>query len=201
LLCSLAVKISLIDAHLSSPTGCAQCAVTARRFATLDEGKRAPTQSSARIVVYTWSMGIPKCPLLAADVVIEVADRIVLIERKNFPFGWALPGGFVEIGETVEQTATREALEETSLAVELRALLGVYSRPDRDPRGHTVTVVYVGRAQGVPKARDDASNVALFSCNALPQPLAFDHAQVLADYREFLITGRPPAPAKQVKTG
>ncbi len=142
---------------------------------------------------------MPKCPSLAADVVIEVDRRIVLIERKNFPFGWALPGGFVEVGEAVEEAAVREAFEETSLAVELTALLGVYSRPDRDPRGHTVTVVYVGRSQGTPKARDDASNVALFSAEDLPHPLAFDHAQVLADYREFLLTDRAPAPARRLK--
>jgi 8-oxo-dGTP diphosphatase len=140
-------------------------------------------------------MGIPKCPSLAADVIIEVDRRIVLIERKNFPFGWALPGGFVEVGEPVEETAVREAFEETSLAVELTALLGVYSRPDRDPRGHTVTVVYVGRAQGAPKAGDDAGNAALYSLEDLPSPLAFDHAQVVADYREFLRTGRIPVPA------
>ena len=77
----------------------------------------------------------PLCPPIAADVIAEVGDRIVFIERKNFPFGWAFPGGFVDFGETVEHAAVREALEETSLEVELRALLGVYSRPDRDPRG------------------------------------------------------------------
>src|SRR6266849_4457795 len=77
----------------------------------------------------------PVCPPLAADVIAEVGDRIVLIERKNFPPGWAIPGGFVELGEPVERAAIREAWEETSLEVELRALLGVYSRPDRDPRG------------------------------------------------------------------
>jgi 8-oxo-dGTP diphosphatase len=145
-------------------------------------------------------MAAPKCPLLAADIIIEVDHKIVLIERKNFPFGWALPGGFVEVGEPVEEAALREAVEETSLTVELTALLGVYSRPDRDPRGHTVTVVYVGRAYGAPKADDDASNVALFTPDDLPQPLAFDHAQVLADYREFLRSGRIPAPARRLKT-
>ncbi|SRR5579875_190807 len=138
----------------------------------------------------------PICPLLAADVIIEVEDRIVLIERRNFPLGWALPGGFVEVGESVELAAVREAFEETSLEVELTALLGVYSRPDRDPRGHTVTVVYVGRACGEPKAKDDAKEVGLFHADKPPTPLAFDHAQVIADYREFLRTGRPPAPAK-----
>ena len=90
----------------------------------------------------------PKCPPIAADIITEIGDKIVLIERRNFPLGWAIPGGFVDFGETVEQAAVREAREETSLEVDLRALLGVYSRPDRDPRGQTITVVYVARASG-----------------------------------------------------
>ena len=103
----------------------------------------------------------PVCPPIAADVIAEIDDRIVLIERKNFPLGWALPGGFVDVGETVEHAAVRELMEETSLTVELRALLGVYSKPERDPRGQTVTVVYVGRAQGTPEACDDAKGIGL----------------------------------------
>ena len=114
----------------------------------------------------------PLCPPIAADVIVEVGDRIVFIERKNFPFGWAFPGGFVDFGETVEHAAVREALEETSLEVELRALLGVYSRPDRDPRGQTVTVVYVGSGRGTPRARDDAKEIGLFAPSAPPAPLA-----------------------------
>ncbi|MGH8335854.1 MAG: NUDIX domain-containing protein, partial [Gammaproteobacteria bacterium] len=98
----------------------------------------------------------PVCPPIAADAIIEIGDRIVLIERKNTPYGWAIPGGFVDFGETVEHAAIREAKEETSLDVELHALLGVYSRPDRDPRGQTISVVYVGRAAGTPVAQDDA---------------------------------------------
>ncbi len=136
----------------------------------------------------------PVCPPIAADVIAEIGDQIVLIERKNFPYGWALPGGFVDFGETVEQAAVREAREEISLDVELRALLGVYSRPDRDPRGQTITVVYVARASGTPRAADDAKNVALFSPRNPPAPLAFDHAEVLADYARFLDTGEFPAP-------
>src|SRR6266852_785013 len=103
----------------------------------------------------------PVCPPLAADVIAEVGDRIVLIERKNFPPGWAIPGGFVDFGETVEHGALREAREEVSLAVEMRVLLGVYSRPDRAPRGQTITVVYVARASGTPIAADDAKSVAM----------------------------------------
>ena len=136
----------------------------------------------------------PVCPPLAADVIAEIGDKIALIERKNFPYGWALPGGFVEIGETVEQAAVREAREETSLEVELRALLGVYSRPDRDPRGQTVTIVYIGRATGTPEARDDAKGIALFDPRHPPSPLAFDHAEIIADYIRFLDTGAFPAP-------
>ncbi len=139
-------------------------------------------------------MSRPPSPSLAVDVVIEVGDRIVLIERKNFPPGWALPGGFVDVGERAENAAVREALEETSLSVELRALLGVYSRPDRDPRGHTVAVVYVGRGSGEPKAADDAKSVGLFDPENPPRPLAFDHAEILADYCRFRKTAELPAP-------
>src|SRR5208337_177870 len=141
----------------------------------------------------------PVCPPVAADVIIEISDRIVLIERKNFPSGWAIPGGFVDVGESVEDAAVREMREETSLEVELTALLGVYSRPGRDPRGDTVTVVYVGRSSGTPKADDDAKAVGLFAPDKPPSPLAFDHAEVLADYVSFLKTGRIPAPRISAK--
>jgi len=136
----------------------------------------------------------PKCLPVAADVIIELDGSIVLIERKNFPYGWAIPGGFVDIGEAVEMAAVREALEETSLKVEPRALLGIYSRPGRDPRGQTVTAVYIGRGQGAPKAADDAKNIGLFPPDRLPSPLAFDHAEILADYLRFIRTGEYPAP-------
>jgi 8-oxo-dGTP diphosphatase len=136
----------------------------------------------------------PQCPPIAADIITEIGDKIVLIERKNFPLGWAIPGGFVDFGETVEQAAMREAREEISLVVEIRALLGVYSRPDRDPRGQTITIVYVARASGEPRAADDAKTVALFDPRTPPSPLAFDHAEILADYLRFLETGELPAP-------
>jgi 8-oxo-dGTP diphosphatase len=136
----------------------------------------------------------PVCPPIAADVIAEIGDRIVLIERKNFPSGWALPGGFVDFGETVEQAAIREAAEETSLKVELRALLGIYSRPDRDPRGQTISVVYIGRAFGTPNAQDDAKGIGLFVPDEPPSPLAFDHAAILADYLRFLREGKFPEP-------
>jgi ADP-ribose pyrophosphatase YjhB (NUDIX family) len=136
----------------------------------------------------------PQCPPVAADCIIEIGGQIVLIERRNTPFGWAIPGGFVDFGETIEQAAVREAREETSLEVELRALLGVYSRPDRDPRGQTITVVYVGTADGVPQAADDAKNAGLFPPDKPPVPLAFDHAEILADYLRFIRLGEYPAP-------
>lgn len=135
----------------------------------------------------------PITPLLAADALIELVDvpgrPIVLIERKNPPYGWAIPGGFVDIGETVETTAVREALEEVSLQVTLRALLGIYSGPQRDPRGHTVTAIYIAEASGKPVAADDAMNVGIFTLEQLPAPLAFDHAMVLEDYRRYRETG------------
>jgi len=136
----------------------------------------------------------PQCPPIAADVIAEIGDKIVLIERKNFPHGWAIPGGFVDFGETVEDAAVREALEEISLAVEIRAMLGVYSRPDRDPRGHTITVVYVASATGMPRAADDAKTVELFDPRTPPTPLAFDHAEILSDYVRWIESGEFPAP-------
>lgn len=139
-------------------------------------------------------MAAPVTPLLAADIIIEMADRperpIVLIERKNPPYGWALPGGFVDVGERLEQAALREALEETSLQVTLRTLLGCYSTPRRDPRGHTVSAVYVAEARGEPQARDDAKHLALYTMGELPSPLAFDHAIILADYARFRREGQ-----------
>jgi 8-oxo-dGTP diphosphatase len=136
----------------------------------------------------------PITPLLAADAIIELADRpgrpIVLIERANPPYGWAIPGGFVDVGEIVERAAVREAQEEVGLAVNLIALLGIYSDPARDTRGHTVTAVYVAEATGTPVADDDAKNCQIFDLDNLPEPLAFDHAQVLADYKQFRETGQ-----------
>ena len=135
----------------------------------------------------------PVTPLLAADAIIELADRpgrpIVLIERLNPPQGWAIPGGFVDIGERIEVAAVREAQEETGLAVTLLALLGIYSDPARDPRGHTVTAVYVAEASGQPQALDDARALQVFAPDALPGELAFDHATVLADYLAYRVSG------------
>ncbi len=139
-------------------------------------------------------MSRPETPLLTVDIIIEMTDRpgkpIVLIERRYEPRGWALPGGFVDVGETLEQAARREAKEETSLDVDLRALLGCYSDPARDRRGHTVSAVYVATASGEPRAQDDAAALALFDPAHCP-PLAFDHALIIEDYRHFRETGEP----------
>ncbi len=130
-------------------------------------------------------MSRPPTPAVAVDLVIELADRpgrpIVLIERLHPPTGYALPGGFVDLGETVEHAARREALEETGLVVVLKSLLGVYSDPGRDARGHTVSIVYVAEAEGEPRAGDDAAHVLVTDLAHLPT-LAFDHGRILADY-------------------
>jgi len=139
----------------------------------------------------------PTTPLLAADAIIELTDKpgrpIVLIERKNPPYGWAIPGGFVDVGERLEVAAIREAKEEVCLDVTLKALLGLYSDPKRDDRGHTVTAVYIAEATGEPRAADDAKNLDIFDLDNLPEQLAFDHAQVLEDYRLFRETGQVTA--------
>ncbi len=134
----------------------------------------------------------PTTPLLTVDIIIEVAGGIVLIERRNPPPGWALPGGFVDVGESLAHAAVREAREETSLEVTLVEQFFAYSDPARDPRGATVSVVFLGRAGGTPRAADDAKNVGVYALDALP-PLAFDHAQILDDYRRYRKDGaRPP---------
>jgi 8-oxo-dGTP diphosphatase len=137
----------------------------------------------------------PVTPLLTVDAIIEIAGGVVLIERKNPPHGWAIPGGFVDEGESLASAVKREAMEETSLEIELIEQLFAYSDPKRDPRGSTVSVVFAAKSSGTPRAADDAKNVRVYSLDALP-PLAFDHAQILADYKVWKETGRRPGPER-----
>lgn len=122
-------------------------------------------------------------PFPTVDIIIEVEDKIVLIYRKNPPYGWAIPGGFVDYGETLEEAAIREAKEETNLDIEILYLLGCYSDPKRDPRFHTITTVFVAKGKGELKPKDDAKLAKLFKIEEIPwDELAFDHAKILKDY-------------------
>ena len=121
-------------------------------------------------------------PIPTVDIIIEVNEGIVLIKRKNPPYGWALPGGYVDYGESLRAAAIREAKEETSLNVQLVSELGAYSDPARDPRQHTITFVFVAKANGQPRAADDASEIGIFDQDHLPEELAFDHGRILQDY-------------------
>jgi ADP-ribose pyrophosphatase YjhB (NUDIX family) len=132
--------------------------------------------------MWTCALKKHKSPLLTVDVIIECGGGIVLIERKNPPYGWALPGGFVDYGETVESAAVREAKEETGLDVKLLRQFHTYSDPERDPRQHTVSTVFVAEAEGNPVAGDDARRAGLFKRGALPGPIVFDHSGILKDY-------------------
>ena len=131
-------------------------------------------------------------PFPTVDVVILCGDGVVLIERRNPPRGWALPGGFVEAGESLEEAARREALEETGLKVRLREQFFTYSDPARDPRHHTITTVYLADAEGIPQGGSDARAAAVWPWDALPEPLCFDHGRILEDVRRYLETGERP---------
>lgn len=136
-------------------------------------------------------LACPKCgarvaryrnPFPTVDIIIRNGDRVLLIERRNEPSGWALPGGFVDYGETLETAAVREAHEETGLELDDLRQFHAYSDPARDPRQHNISVVFTAHGIGTPKAGDDAKNVCWFPLDALPSPLCFDHAQILSDY-------------------
>ncbi len=141
----------------------------------------------------------PKCkekieiyvnPIPTVDIIIEYQDGIVLIERKNFPYGWAIPGGFVDYGESLEQAAIREAKEETNLDVDLICQLHTYSDPNRDPRQHTISTVFIAKGKGKLQGKDDAINAKVYTKENLPQNIAFDHKKILNDYFKFKETGR-----------
>lgn len=129
-------------------------------------------------------------PLPTTDIIIELQGGIALIRRKNPPHGWALPGGFIDYGERAEDAAIREAREETGLEIEITGLLGVYSDPQRDPRGHTITIVFMAKGRGNPRAADDAAELRIVSPENLPDNVVFDHSKIIADYVERLKTGR-----------
>jgi 8-oxo-dGTP diphosphatase len=135
-------------------------------------------------------------PIPTVDIIIELSDRphrpIVLIERLNTPFGWAIPGGFVDYGESLETAAVREALEETSLSIQLIEQFHVYSDPARDARKHTISTVFLATATGEPQAGDDAKAIALFCPWELPTPLCFDHGQIIQDYWRYRHYGIRP---------
>jgi 8-oxo-dGTP diphosphatase len=134
-----------------------------------------------------------KNPVPTVDIIIEHDQGLVLIERAKAPYGWALPGGFVEYGESLEEAALREAQEETGLKVRLLGQFHTYSDPGRDPRQHAITTVYVAQGAGRPKAATDAANLKIYAPADLPAKLAFDHALILADYlkvrEEWLVRG------------
>ena len=135
-------------------------------------------------------------PVPTVDIIIELVDRphrpIILIERKNPPLGWAIPGGFVDYGESVETAAVREAQEEISLQVELIEQFHVYSHPDRDPRQHTISIVFLALGKGEPKAADDAKNLGIFHHWDIPAMLCFDHDIILQDYFHYRNYGVRP---------
>jgi 8-oxo-dGTP diphosphatase len=137
-----------------------------------------------------------KSPYAAVDILIELIDRperpIILIERLNPPYGWAIPGGFMDYGEPAEVSARREALEEIGLEVELIDLLGVYSDPARDERQHTVSIVYIATAKGDPKAGDDAKHMKVTNVWEIPSNLCFDHDRILHDYLQYRNYGIRP---------
>ncbi len=123
-----------------------------------------------------------KNPAPTVDIIIKCGDGIVMIKRKNTPFGWALPGGFVDYGESLESAAVRDAKEETGLSVKLVRQFHTYSDPGRDPRSHTISTVFIAEAEGTPVAGDDAESAVLFTGDHLPEPIVFDHRKILNDY-------------------
>jgi ADP-ribose pyrophosphatase YjhB (NUDIX family) len=128
-------------------------------------------------------MAVYRNPIPTVDIIIEVdGGKIILIKRKNYPVGWAIPGGFVDYGESLEEAAIREAREETSLDITLVEQMHTYSRPDRDPRQHTISTVYIAKGQGLPRAADDAAEIGEFTQDSLPGPIMFDHKEILSDY-------------------
>lgn len=143
------------------------------------------------------SAGAYKNPTPTVDIIIELdGGGIVLIERRDEPHGWAIPGGFVDEGETLAAAARREAKEETGLDVELVELFHCYSDPRRDPRKHTISTVFIARASGEPRGSDDARDARRFGQADLPADVVFDHPTILSDYFTYKATGRRPPPER-----
>ena len=132
-------------------------------------------------------------PVPTVYIIIEQGGEIILIERKNPPHGWALPGGFVDYGESLESAAQREALEETGLTVDLLGQFHTYSDPSRDPRQHNISTVFIAQAKGKPQAGSDALKARFFTKNTLPEKIAFDHALILEDYLNWRKNGKTGA--------
>ena len=140
----------------------------------------------------TKTIQCPKCknevevyrnPIPTVDIIIEIGSKgVILIKRKNSPFGWAIPGGFVDYRESLEKAAMREAKEETNLEVKVIRQFHTYSDPKRDPRHHSISTVYIAKGKGKPKAKDDALEIGIFNELNLPDEIAFDHRSILSDY-------------------
>lgn len=133
-------------------------------------------------LILTWLNPVPTVDILIHCRSPEGKEGIVLVLRKNEPRQWAIPGGYVDYGESVEEAAIREALEETSLEVQLLRQFHCYSNPARDPRQHNLSIVFLAEAVGTPRAADDASEIGIYSPDTLPDELAYDHRQILEDY-------------------
>lgn len=138
-------------------------------------------------------MGEYKNPYPTVDIIIEYRGGIVLIKRRNPPYGWAIPGGFVEYGESLPEAAIREAKEETSLDIKLIEQFYTYSKPSRDPRFHTISTVFIAKGEGELKSADDASEAGVFNKDSLPQEIAFDHREILMDYFYYKETALRPS--------
>jgi len=151
------------------------------------EGEVRETCTQCGAVVKTWQR-----PAVTVDVLVQVGGKLVLVYRRNEPINWALPGGYVDYGERLDLAARREVLEETNLELVSLEQFHTYSAPDRDARQHSISTVFLGRAEGEPKAGDDAEQVALMALDEIPHPLAFDHTQMVRDLEVYLRTGRRP---------
>jgi 8-oxo-dGTP diphosphatase len=155
---------------------------------------KAPNPKNAVICPHCRQVVTPyRNPTPTVDIIIRIDRQVVLIERKNAPLGWALPGGFVDYGESLEQAAVREAAEETGLELAGLRQFRAYSAPDRDPRQHNISFVFIAEGRGQLRAGDDASGAAFFPLDALPYPLCFDHGTILEDYKRMLAVNEDQA--------